>query len=71
MNARSFLPVLGGIAATLGPALIDLSDASACGCFVPPDPSVPVVDLSRLTVPGLGVVLAVPHGAVFSRGQSG
>lgn len=31
------------------------------------DPSVPVVDLSRLTVPGLGVVLAVPHGAVFAR----
>jgi hypothetical protein len=30
-----------------------------------PDPTTPTIDLSRLAIPGLGVRLAVPHGAVF------
>ncbi|MGZ8455374.1 MAG: hypothetical protein ACXWZ4_02080 [Gemmatirosa sp.] len=33
------------------------------------DATVPVVDLSRVAVPGLGVVRAVPHGAVFGPGR--
>lgn len=31
------------------------------------DPRIPVVDLSAVDVPGVGVVRAVPHGTVFSR----
>jgi hypothetical protein len=30
-----------------------------------PDPTTPTIDLSRLTIPGLGIRLVVPHGAVF------
>jgi hypothetical protein len=30
-----------------------------------PDASMPSVDLSHVDVPGLGVVRAIPHGAVF------
>lgn len=30
-----------------------------------PDATLPTVDLSRVEVPGLGIVRAVPHGAVF------
>jgi hypothetical protein len=33
-----------------------------------PDRVVPAVDLARVPVPGLGVVRAVPHGAVFGAG---
>jgi hypothetical protein len=33
-----------------------------------PDPQTPTIDLSRVTVPGLGVVRAVPHGVVFGPG---
>jgi hypothetical protein len=40
MNALRKLAVLGG--ATLG-LMSGVQDASACGCFTPPDPSVPVV----------------------------
>jgi hypothetical protein len=40
MNALNKLLVLGG--ATLG-LLAGIQDADACGCFTPPDPSVPVV----------------------------
>lgn len=31
------------------------------------DPSLPVLDISRVTVPGLGEIRAEPHGTVFSR----
>ncbi len=31
------------------------------------DPSFPVLDMSKVSVPGLGDVKGVPHGAVFSR----
>jgi hypothetical protein len=34
-----------------------------------PDPSLPVVDLSRIQVPGLGEVSANPHGSVFGPGR--
>jgi hypothetical protein len=30
-----------------------------------PDSITPAIELTRLTVPGLGVVRAIPHGAVF------
>ncbi|GLC24759.1 hypothetical protein [Roseisolibacter agri] len=33
------------------------------------DASLPVIDLSRVSVPGLGVVRALPHGAVFGPGR--
>ena len=32
-----------------------------------PDPVLPVLDLSAVEVPGMGVVRGVPHGTVFSR----
>jgi hypothetical protein len=31
------------------------------------DPSLPVLDVSRVSVPGLGVIRGAPHGTVFSR----
>ena len=33
------------------------------------DSALPIIDLSRVSVPGLGVVRAVPHGAVFGPGR--
>jgi hypothetical protein len=47
---------------------VHLAVLNAATGALAPDPVTPMVDLSRVTVPGLGVVRAVPHGAVFGPG---
>lgn len=44
---------------------VHLAVLNAATGALAPDPRTPIIDLSRVTVPGLGVVRAVPHGAVF------
>ena len=53
---------------TRGDPRVHLAVVDAATGALAPDPVTPVVDLSRVAVPGLGVVRAVPHGAVFGRG---
>jgi hypothetical protein len=47
---------------------VHLAVLNAATGALAPDPVTPLVDLSRVSVPGLGVVRAVPHGAVFGPG---
>jgi hypothetical protein len=47
---------------------VHLAVVNAAGAALRPDPVTPMGDLSRVTVPGLGVVRAVPHGGVFGPG---
>src|SRR5262245_4810857 len=50
-------------AALLTMATVDLKDAAACGCFVPPDPSVPIVQA------GERIVFAMDNGDVVAHIQ--
>jgi hypothetical protein len=48
---------------------VHLASLNAATGALAPDPETPGVDLSRVAVPGLGVVRAVPHAAVFGPGR--
>ena len=60
MNGLGRLTLAGGIALGL---LANLHDAEACGCFTPPDPSVPVVQA------GERIVFAMAEGQVTAHIQ--
>ena len=60
MNSINRLLVIGGAALGL---FGNLSDAGACGCFTPPDPSVPVVQA------GERIVFAIDNGQVTAHIQ--
>lgn len=45
-------------------AVLDLATGA-----LSPDPTTPTIDLSRVAVPGIGVVRAIPHGSVFGPGS--
>jgi hypothetical protein len=36
-----------------------------------PDPATPTIDLSRVAVPGLSVMRAIPHDTIFGPGARG